>query len=356
MAADRPVAVPIVALAGAALSAAAVVLAAASGGTAWRAWMAAAFLAFSASAGSIGFLMMLRIIPGAWREELAGLFDAHTRLLPIGLIAGLPVLFTLASIYPWPHRHEATEFRAAYLSQGFFIGRTLIWWAVLGGLAILLTGPKGRSVALASIGLMLFTLLGTTGAVDWLESIDPNFASSGFGLYLICTQLLTGLALCVLEAAAGKAPLKRPQVLGGVLVVLLLLWNYLAFMQYFIVWSGDLPPGAAWYIRRVRHGWGAVMWVVALSRLAPLFALFFGPVRASRRWLAAMSAVIATGTVFEFAWLALPRDSRTVGAAEAAVYLLGVAGLALIGAALLRRLRARSQKEEAAIGGLEATS
>jgi hypothetical protein len=72
--------------------------------------------------------------------------------------------------------------------------------------------------------------------------------------------------------------------------------------------------------------------------------------------LSVLSAVIALGSVLEFAWLALPRDGRTVGAVEACVYVLGVAGLALIGAALLRRLRARGQREEAAIGGVEATS
>lgn len=356
MADERPLLAPAFFVAGLALSVAALVLAAIEGGTAWRAWMAAAFLAFSASAGSVGFLMILRIVPGPWREELAGLFDTHTRLLPVGVLAGAPVLFVLASIYPWTHEDEATPFRAAYLSQGFFIGRALIWWAVLGGLAVLVTGPRGRSLAIASVGLILFMLLGTTGAVDWLLSIDPKFASSGFGLYVICTQLLTALALCTLEAACGQAPVERPQVLGGVLVVMLLFWNYLAFMHYVIIWSGDLPPGAAWYIRRVRHGWGAVIWIVALCRLAPLFFLFFGPVRASRPWLAILSAIIVIGTMFEFAWLALPRDGRAVGVSEAAVYILGVVGLALIGAGLLRRLRRRAQSEEAAIGGVEATS
>ncbi|HWE48127.1 MAG TPA: hypothetical protein VG407_19070, partial [Caulobacteraceae bacterium] len=269
MAADGARKGPVLAGVGWLLCVTALAIAVVEGGTAWRAWMAAAFLAFGACAGSIGFLMILRIVPGPWREELAALFDAHARLLPIGVVAGVPVLFTLGSIYPWTHEHEATAFRAAYLSQGFFIGRALIWWAVLGALAVLVTGPRGRKIAISAIGLMLFVLLGTTGAVDWLESIDPHFASSGFGLYLIATQLLTALALCVFEAANGPGPIERPQVLGGVLVTLLLFWNYLAFMQYVIVWSGDLPPGAAWYIRRARHGWGAVIWAVALSRLIP---------------------------------------------------------------------------------------
>ena len=44
----------------------------------------------------------------------------------------------------------------------------------------------------------------------------------------------------------GKAPLAA----AGVLVTAILMWGYMHAMQYIVIWSGDIPAEARWYIER----------------------------------------------------------------------------------------------------------
>ena len=85
-------------------------------------------------------------------------------------------------------------------------------------------------------------------------SLDPEFNSSGFGLTVLSIQTTVALAfwrrreprlgLGQLRAAGPRRPpAHRP-----------LLWAYLSFMQFVIIWSGDMPAGASWYLRRSGGG------------------------------------------------------------------------------------------------------
>jgi hypothetical protein len=307
------------------------------GGFAWRAWLAAAFLAASVPVGAVGLLMTLYLVPGGWRRGLEPTVGAQVRLLAPALLAGAPVFFGLFALYPWTHQDQATGFRAAYLSVPGFIVRSLVWWGVLAGLAALLGREPERRRAISAVGLVLYLPLASMAAVDWLMSLDPAFTSSGFGLYVICIQMLLALSLGLAAAAGGAAPLDNPDVLGGVLLTVLMLWAYLAFMQYVIVWSGDLPAGAAWYLRRMGGGWGLVFWAVCASRLAPLLLLLFGPVRRGRRWLVGLSAAVILGTVLEIAWLVFPTDDGAASGLALGLYGVLVAGAAALGWSPYRR-------------------
>jgi hypothetical protein len=306
------------------------------GGSAWRAWLAAAFLAASAPVGALGLLMTVHLIPGGWRHRLRGFLAAQVRLLPAGLLAGLPVLFVLSALYPWTHQDQATGFRAAYLSPPGFVARTLVWWGVLAGSAFLLGRVPGRRRTVCAIGLLLYLPLGSMAAVDWLMSLDPAFTSSGFGLYVICIQMLLALSLGIAAATGLVEPPDNPGVLGAVLLTFLMVWAYLAFMQYVIVWSGDLPAGAAWYLRRARGGWDLVFWAVCASRLAPLILLLFGPVRRNARRLLWLSIAVILGTVLEIAWLAFPADNVRTSATDLVLYGVIVAGVAAFGVGAYR--------------------
>jgi hypothetical protein len=163
-------------------------------------------------------------------------------------------------------------------------------------------------------------------AVDWLMSLDPDFASSGFGLYILSIQMSFALALAIAAVCCGADPAHR-DVLGGVLLTAVSLWAYLGFMQYLIIWSGDLKPGAAWYLRRAGAGWAVVGWLAVALRLAPGALLIFGHVRRNGRALAGIAACIAAGAVLEVAWLALPGAAPTAGAADLVLFAVAALGL-----------------------------
>jgi hypothetical protein len=172
----------------------------------------------------------------------------------------------------------------------------------------------------------------TITAAEWLMSLDPGLASSGFGLQFLGILMPLGFSLLLLARLAEPVPLDRPAVLGGLLLTLLLIWAYLDFLVYFITWSGNLPEGVGWYQHRLAPGATALFWTGAALGGIPLLLLFFPAPRSRRGWLAAIAASVAAGRLVEIGWTAIP----PFGWRAALVYGLAVAAMLLWTAAALR--------------------
>lgn len=269
------------------------------------AWLAAFVFISALPLGGLCLSLMLRVIPGVWRDWLQRPADQLMLGLPLLVVLVLPVLVGLSEVFPWVGGGELTGFKSAYLAPGFFMARSLVILCGLSLVAVLVSvRPLGFS-PLAIGGLIAFVVLHGVLSVDWLMSLDPEFHSSGFGLYILAGQVLTAFSVMVLIRLFGSDE-RRIKVLGPLLLTLLLLWAYLAFMQYFILWSGNLPAGVAWYQRRGEGGWAIVEYLMVASRLLPGFLLLFPPVRRGRRMLMILSVVVVAGSALEVVWLTLP--------------------------------------------------
>jgi hypothetical protein len=319
------------ALASAAAGAAAL-LAVAAWPRAMAGWLAAYVFWSSVPIGALCLLMMMRIIPGGWREELEGPAEAALRSLPLAALAALPILAAPGAIYPWTEGAGEGAFRAAYMTPGLFALRTVLFFVILGGAALMLR--RSRSTAIAVAGLILLVLLDTLMAVDWLMSLDAGFHSSGFGLYVLSIQATIALGLLILwHLRSGEA--HRPGLLGALLLCALLLWAYFAFMQYFIIWSGDPPQGAAWFRRHATGAWPWAEHAVGALGLVPLLLLLAPSVRRSRRGMLAIASAVLAGKALEVAWLVLPFHP---GGPPILAAILGLAGLG--GGVVLMMVRA----------------
>jgi hypothetical protein len=61
--------------------------------------------------------------------------------------------------------------------------------------------------------------------------------------------------------------------LGKLLLAFVMFWAYLAFSQFLIIWSGNLPEEIPWYLERMRGGWGALALLLVVGHFALPFAL-----------------------------------------------------------------------------------
>jgi hypothetical protein len=123
----------------------------------------------------------------------------------------------------------------------------------------------------------------------------------------------------------------------------LLFWGYIQAMQYIVIWSGDIPAEARWYLLRAAGGWEIVAWTIVFGQgVLPFLALLSPRVRESGRALAAIAAVTLAMRLIEAAWLVLPPAS--LPPVQAALLLVAawaaIGGLG--GAVLLRRQGERS--------------
>jgi hypothetical protein len=212
--------------AGLALSAVALLLIIAAPVDALRAWLAAAFLWSGLPFGALGLLMVTRVIGGRWDQALPVYLEAGALTLPIALAALLPPLIGMRLLYPWV-TEPLTGFKGWWLTPLPFVGRTLLLFAGAGLMLWALVARRGSAVAVSSAGLLFLLPMLTFVLVDWLVSLDPEFHSSGFGLYGMAIQFTVGLT-CAVWLLLGRQP-RQTAALAPIVITLVLVWLYLAF-------------------------------------------------------------------------------------------------------------------------------
>jgi hypothetical protein len=250
------------------------------------------------------------------------------------------LLIVLPALYPWARAGAHPENRL-YLNLPFFAGRGIVYlivWFGLGGLILKALRKDLADAALRRIapaGLILLAITVTYAAIDTTMSLDPQFASSAYGLIAISQMGL--LALCVSLFAAALGPPRDEDILrslGKLLLGLVVLWAYLDFMQVLIVWQSDLATEAPWYAVRSAGGWGIAAVMVAGGHFVlPFFALISPRVQRSRPGIAGVAALLIASAVVDGWWLVVPAAGRGLGFVD----LLAMLGLLSAAAALALR-------------------
>jgi hypothetical protein len=305
----------------------------------WLAWG-------SIPIGSLAVLMLVALIPGTWRQLYARPLVVGTTLMPVVAIAMIPLLVGVEVIYPWT-AEGATQnyaaFKAAWLSTGFFVVRTIAYLVLLSLIAWALLAARPRLRApIAAAGVIAYALIGSLIGIDFAESTQPDFHSSIYGLLALTNQWLAGISFAIvlgLWSSRGKVPLAA----AGVLVTAILMWGYMHAMQYIVIWAGDIPAEARWYLERGRNGWGALAWLLyGLQGLACFAALLSPKVRNSRGAMMALAALTLLMRLVENAWLILPGLPR-IGWAVAPLMVAASAAMLGFGWVAAIALRRREQ-------------
>jgi len=281
-----------------------------------HAWLAALSSWIGWPLGSLALLLVHTLTGGRWGETIRPQLLAGVGTLPLLLPALLPLVFVLPTLYPWWHPSPALHLdNGFYLNRSFAVTRAIIYlivWYGIAAAAMLATRFGRIPPAVAVIGLLLLGLTVSFAAIDATMSLDPHFSSSDYGMMAAAEAGLLALSVCVLLVTIGP-PLSSDGLndLGKLLQGLLVLWAYLDFVQLLIVWQGDLPHEAPWYIERASHGWGALAGIVAFGHfLLPFFVLVWPPLRRSRRVLGATASLLIVMEFLRAWWLVLPAAHR----------------------------------------------
>ena len=282
--------------------------------------------------GALALLMLVALIPGSWRQLYEKPLRLGATLMPLVAIAMIPLLIGVEAIYPWTAQGATSgyaAFKAMWLSTGFFVVRTIGYLLVLSVLAWGLLAADARlRPPIAAAGVILYGIIGSLVGIDFAESTEPNFHSSIYGLLALSNQWLAGISFAILLGLWSEHG-KAPRAAAGVLVTAILIWGYMHAMQYIVIWAGDIPAEARWYIERGRHGWGALAWILyGLQGLVSFAALLSPSVRNSSRAMIVLAGVTLVMRLVENAWLVLP-GLPGIGWAVAPLILAG--SLAMLG-------------------------
>jgi hypothetical protein len=286
-----------------------------------RAYFAALMVVWQLPLGCLALLIAYHLMGGRWGLAIGDALEAGVRTLPLFALLFLPVLLDLPALFPWTRpdfvaEHPTVGAKLAWLSPGFFSLRAVIYLLVWLALGFALTGAgrpfadRPRRRQLAIVAAILYALSASFASIDWLMSLDPRFTSSIFGMLAMSGQAVAGLTLALLTSLClGARHDHRPDAgrLGSLLLALVLLWIYFAFIQLLIAWSGDLPADAAWYLARTEDGWRVAVWILGVGHAAlPVLILLSARVRHSWLVLIGLAGLLLAMRVLDLLWLTLP--------------------------------------------------
>jgi hypothetical protein len=278
-------------------------------------WLAAWWWCLGLVLGCFANAWMSLLTGGAWGLPLQSTALVLRRAMPWLLLALLPIALGHAWLYPWAdpsgawlQGHARPAFVRTWLAPPFWLARLVVyalaWWWLTRPASL---ASKGRAAG----ALVVYTLLTSLAAVDLLMSLVPRWFSTAFGLVVLSSQALSGAALTVWRApaagrrSAGRVPVSRD--LGNLLLMWVMTWAYLAFMQFLVIWAENLPPEVAWYVPRLQTGWqGVGLALVVLQLVAPFLALLFRALKDHPRRLRWIGALLLAATALDATWTVLP--------------------------------------------------
>jgi hypothetical protein len=284
------------------------------------------------SLGSLGVLMIHHLTGGYWGYGVRRFLEAAVGNLPLLALSFLPIFFGLSQLYPWRHpdiiaAHELLQKKQGYLNtSGFIVRTTFVFaiWIIISRLLLKWSAEQDVTVSveptrkmrtLSGPGLVIYPITMTFAAVDWVMSMEPDWYSTMFPVLICVGQILGALSLMILlfSAAARLSPFRALasednfHKMGNLLLAFVMMWAYLAFGQFLIIWSGNLPPEISWYLHRIAGGWRWVAGFIALFQFfVPFFLLLMRPVKKKRHVLAMVAACVLISHIVTIWWTIAP--------------------------------------------------
>jgi hypothetical protein len=264
--------------------------------------------------GSLVLLLLHALTGGKWGLTLGRPLTAALRVLPLLAVLLVPLLVCVVHIYPWARGDQS--FSNWYLNVPFFLTRSIVcfavwlWlaWALRARTASTATPSSGRRLTLfAALALPGYLFTVTTVATDWVMSLIPPWHSAVFGLTFGTSQILSAAALAAVAVRQKGASRGALQDVGRLLLMLILVWAYLVFMDFLTAWMADLPDETIWYIPRSLTSWRWLSaWIVLIGLVLPFCTLLSPTVKSSRRSLRIIGAILLCAQAGYCIWIVLP--------------------------------------------------
>lgn len=301
----------------------------------FRAYLVGFLLVVGVAVGSLAILSLFRLVGGEWGFVTCRPFEAAARTVPWLPLFFLPLVLGAHRLYPWWSPEDSNELllhKAPYLNPFFFLVRAALYFGLWSFFALQLSKwsreqDKGerawvnRLQLLGATGMLVYGLSVTFASVDWVMSLEPEWFSTIYGLLFMMGQLLSALPFIIVvlsflahdEPMASKLSSAHFHDLGNLTLAFVLLWAYLAFSQYLIIWSGNLPEEIPWYLHRARGGWSSVGLALVVFHFAiPFFLLLSRKTKKQRERLVWLAGLILLARWVDLFWLVRPAQTTSL--------------------------------------------
>ena len=325
-----------------------------------RAYLLGYMICFGFAGGGLAVLMLQYVSGGKWGLLLRRPLEAMSRTIWLVGLMFVPVIFLWKHLYQWAayptagavanalQNHWVTLEQAmtmnakrAMLNPVSVIVQTAIVFAVLWLFQYFLnkwsvqrdadpeagTEPsfdrwRIRFENLSGPGILIYVILLTVGAIDWIKSLDVTWYSSIWGLQFLVGQGYGVLALGILTVILlsryepMKTMLRKTEQhdLGKLAFAFVMLNIYLCFAEFLIIWSGNVPDEIPWYLNRIHGGW----WVVCSADfichwLIPFCLLLSRDLKRDKTKMIWLTSFMIFARCLDMFWLIEPNFTDAAG-------------------------------------------
>jgi len=271
-------------------------------------------------------------------------------ILWIGLFFGIPVLFHWAQ--HGAALHDAVlAHKSPYLNVPFFITRIVVFfvlWIFLVWRIRKLSQKEDQTGGLDSFNkiellskvfIFVLAISFVFVGIDWLMSLDAHWFSTLFAVKFFISAFYHGsafiLGIVIILNKLGYFPFLNKDHLHNFskyIFMLSIMWAYMWFIQYLLIWYGNLPEETVYFhMRRVEGFQGLFYAEIFVNWLFPFLFLMWNRMAKNANALLITVAVLFVGQWFEIynAIIAETLHKVVFGYLEIGVF-VGFAGLFLL--------------------------
>jgi hypothetical protein len=314
-----------------------------------RAWVLGLTLTFGFAVGGLTLLMVQYCSGGKWGLLLRRPLEAMSRTLPLVFVYWVVLALSIKKLYLWAQyttvadtasalqnglinevQAHCLDFKRPMLNPITFVWVSLLCFAIWGfytwrlnTLALKRDADSPENTPywikkfenISGPGIVVYSLTMTAVVIYWVMSLDPTWYSSVYGLLFLVGQGYQVLALAILTSISlSKAePYKtifrqtEQHDLGKFTFAFVMLNIYLAFSQFLIIWSGNLPEEIPWYLDRIRGHWGIIITLDFIFHwLIPFTLLLSRDLKRNKKRLARVCQWMIFAKAFDLFWLIEP--------------------------------------------------
>ena len=296
----------------------------------WANWILWTLFLLTLGLGNLFLVALERLVGAHWSVPMRRVPERIAALVPLSVALLLVALLGVPVLFPWTHAEAAHNpilvAKSPWLNLPFFVIRLVLcavaWllfyrFYVKGSLKQDASKDSSftlRARRLAPLFMVVFFFSVTIVAFDWISSLEPEWYSDMFGVYLFAGTFLTGIA----AMAQGVLSLIRrgrlPEVtskhyynLGTLGLAFTVFYAYIGFAQYMLIWYANLPEEVVWFKHRIEGDWQAVALLLPLFHFFVPFVLLIGSAgkrSAKVMYLATLSILL--GHFIDLYWLIFP--------------------------------------------------
>jgi hypothetical protein len=235
--------------------------------------------------GALFFILVQFVTRAGWSSSIRRIAELLMSTIPFLSVLFVPIIVLLYAnsdaLYEWNVRENVhssvilEKIDVGYLTRNYFTLRAVFYFALWAVMALWFYGLSRQQDESGSIEhsltrqkwsgpcIMIFALSVSFAAFDWVMSIDADWFSTIFGVYIFAAGMMAFFATMILIGrslqAAGKLKsmitTEHYHDMGKFLFGFIMFWSYIAFSQLLLYWYGNIPEETYWFRVRLTDGW-----------------------------------------------------------------------------------------------------